>query len=83
MLSAYGAAIVAYLGDGFVIHEHCAVERYGELTVAKADRGLANTADLSPLSRYTVESQFSDEGLTCDHCTLWIVEPEWLVEDES
>lgn len=74
MLSAYGATVVAFVGDGFVIHDHCARERYSALTVDKAERGLANTGDLSPLIRYAAESEWP-EGLTCDHCGEWIVEP--------
>lgn len=47
----------------------------GALTVEKAERGLANAAALDPRMRYALESEWP-EGLSCDHCGEWIVEPD-------
>ena len=83
MLSAYSAEVVGLIGDGFVIHPHCAHEQYGEasdgepaesVAVSRAEQGLSNSLDLTPLIRYTAESEWP-EGLTCDNCMEWIVEP--------
>lgn len=76
MLSAYAAETIAYYGEGFVVHDHCAVERYGSLTVEKADAGLTNAYGLTPLSRYGADDWADGEGLSCDHCGLWIIEPD-------
>ena len=72
MLSAYSAEIVGLIGPGFTIHLHCAVERYGELQANLAEAGLHHS--LSPISRYSIQSEWP-EGLSCDHCGEWIVEP--------
>ena len=55
MLTAYQVETVAYVADGGFYHPDCAREKYSSLTVEKADAGLANGADLSPLIRYELD----------------------------
>lgn len=81
MLSGYQREVIAFLTDGGgILHYACAVERHDTVTVEKAERGLTTGADLSPLIRYEAESAFEPDGVTCDHCGEWIVEPTAATE---
>lgn len=77
MLSAYGAQVIAFQDEGALLHPHCAAERYSSVTVEKAERGLTTGTALEPRIRYSLESDYDPEGVSCDHCGLWIVEPSW------
>jgi hypothetical protein len=61
MLSIEQMTIVAYLGDGFIVCREC----------GEKDGMPARDA----LCAYSVESDFSEDGLCCDECSKVIVEP--------
>lgn len=79
MLTGYQCQVVAFVGDGYIICPECAYERGVEAgdedTRAKAELGLKNALDLSPMIEYTASSEFGDEGLYCEDCHAQIVEP--------
>lgn len=56
MLSYHQAETAAYMTDGGgFYHPDCAREVFGTLSVEKADIGLTNAYNLSPLSRYGLD----------------------------
>jgi hypothetical protein len=55
MLTASQCEIVAYATDGEIVCRDCAIRDYGELSASKADEGLVNAYDLSPLIRYSID----------------------------
>ena len=58
MLSAHGAEVIAYVGDGYIICRDCAIKRTSTLTIDKVDAGLSNgSGGLSPLIRYTIQTE--------------------------
>lgn len=55
MLTGYQTETVAFYHEGEIIHDHCARELFGTLSVEKADRGLTNAYGLDPIIRYTLD----------------------------
>lgn len=56
MLTYHQAETATYMNeDGSFFHPACAREAFGTLSVEKADIGLTNAYNLSPLSRYSLD----------------------------
>jgi len=66
MLTASQCRVVAYLGDGSVIHADCAREQFSGETLANVDSGLfvadEAASELRPLTAYDVDEWASSDA---------------------
>lgn len=97
MLTGYQCEVVAYLSDCEFLCRDCAASETSQLTVEKADLGLANSGDLHPIIRYVLdehngqriweEAEERVRDFQADHPAIWeaLVErnrdAEWRLTD--
>ena len=66
MLDSSQCEIIAYLGDGSVVHRECAREEFSGETLANVDSGLfvadEDASELQPLIRYDVDTWASEDA---------------------
>jgi hypothetical protein len=66
MLTGHQCQVTAYTDNGALICRPCAVQRHGTLHIERVEAGLTSGSDLSPLIRYTVDSECFTECAECD-----------------
>lgn len=72
MLSGYQCVVIAYISDGGIICEECALRDNSTVALAQCERGLSNSTGLDPLIRYSLDeiigenaSEYADSE--CDY----------------
>lgn len=84
MLTGFQTEVVAFILDAdnpCPICPRCAALATSSVTVEKAALGLDNAFGLRPVIRYTADQYAGEDGdgLACDRCYEWIVQPDPLV----